>query len=268
MPAADILMTELAEAGFESFEDTPGGFRAYISAEHFEPSSLSLLERWNDSETKLSFVQRRIPAQNWNEAWESNFQPVSVAGRCLIRAPFHEPQPEFEYELVIEPRMSFGTGHHETTSLVTEKLLTMNLSGRWVMDMGCGTGVLGILAAKRGAAAVMGIDIEENAVENARENVARNGVSMAVEKGDEAALAGRKFHVILANINKNVLLGSIPLYAEALEPGGNLILSGFFTTDEAVLNEACRKAGLEPVARAERNSWSLLEFTRKEKEGK
>lgn len=269
MPAADLLLTELAETGFESFEDTPAGFKAWIPAELHSEAALEPLKNWNTEIAQLLYTQRIIPGQNWNSVWESNFQPVVVAGKCSIRAPFHDPVPGMEYELVIAPQMSFGTGHHETTALMVEKLLTMELAGVSVMDMGCGTGVLGILAAMRGASPVYGIDTEENAVENARENVSRNlpphadgTPAMAVEKGDERLLPGSCFQLILANINKNVLSQSLPVYAEALEAQGNLLLSGFFVTDENDLKQAAEACGLVFAGNASKNNWSLLHFTK------
>mgnify|MGYP001587234154 CR=1 FL=1 len=270
MPAADLLVTELGESGFESFEDTPLGFKAYIPVSAVTTETILPLTNWDENIAQLLYTACIIPGQNWNSVWESNFQPVVVADRCVIRAPFHEPVPGMEYELVIAPQMSFGTGHHETTALMVEKLLTMELAGQTVMDMGCGTGVLGILAAKRGAVGVQGIDTEDNAVENAQENVARNlppaasGMSaMSVEKGDERLLPGRRFNLILANINKNVLRASLPLYADALEMNGNLVLSGFFVTDEQELKEIATGCGLIFAANASKNNWSLLHFIKK-----
>lgn len=267
MPAADLLVTELAETGFESFEDTPSGFKAWIPADVHNEAALAPLTNWDQAIAQLLFTQRIIPGQNWNSAWESNFQPVVIAGICSIRAPFHDPVPEMEYELVIAPQMSFGTGHHETTALMVEKLLTMQLAGVSIMDMGCGTGVLGILAAMRGASPVSGIDTEDNAVENARENVNRNlppradgSPAMTVEKGDERLLPGTRFQLILANINKNVLKHSLPAYTDALLPGGELLLSGFFVTDENELKERAATCGLTFAGNASKNNWSLLHF--------
>lgn len=260
LPGADILMTELAESGFESFDETSGGFKAYIPAARLDEAALLPLREFDAAAGQVSFRQRTIPGQNWNSVWESQFEPVRISGRCRIRAPFHEADPSVEIELVIEPQMSFGTGHHETTSLMARKLLTMELAGKSLMDMGCGTGVLGILALKLGAATACGIDVEDNAVDNARENAQRNAVAFPVEKGDEALLSGRKFDVILANINKNVLLQGIPVYSASLLPGGQLAISGFFVTDREELTAAARRAGLVPVEAQSENNWCMLYF--------
>ncbi|TND02850.1 MAG: ribosomal protein L11 methyltransferase [Bacteroidetes bacterium] len=260
IPAGDILMTELAESGFESFDETKEGLKAYIVAENFTEQALQPLTGWDQQLAQITYTRRTIPAQNWNSVWESQFEPVLVAGRCRIRAPFHEPDHGVEFDLLIEPRMSFGTGHHETTSLMVEKLLTMELAGKTLMDMGCGTGVLGILALRLGAAAAQGVDVEENAVENARENASRNNVDFPVEKGDQRLLEGRNFEVILANINKNVLLQSISRYAEALSEAGALAISGFFVTDEDELIAAAQASGLHIKDRNSRNNWSMLYF--------
>lgn len=261
LPGADILIAELAEAGFESFSETEDGFLAYMPAEQFGEPALQPLRDFDPAAGLLRYEQKHIPGQNWNSAWEVSFQPVVVAGTCCIRAPFHEALPGMTYDIVIEPRMSFGTGHHQTTSLMVEKLLTLPLEGRAVMDMGCGTGVLAILAALRGAGPVEGVDIEANAVENAIDNAARNGVpDIMVHKGDDRLLAANRYDLILANINKNVLLQALPAYSTALRENGELLLSGFFTTDAVALTEAAVSAGLRWVSTANREEWCLLQF--------
>lgn len=262
-PAADVLITELSERGFESFVDTDEGFLAYIPQRDYSPAVLEPLTAANPALGTVTWHEKLIPGQNWNAAWEASFLPVDIAGACQIRAPFHPPAPEGWLELIIQPQMSFGTGHHPTTFLMTEKLLTLPLAGKSVMDMGSGTGVLAILAARRGAAPVDAVDVEAQAVENARENVAHNaGVQVSVYEGDDRLLEGKTYDVLIANINRNVLLAAMPAYAAALPVGGTLLLSGFFTADVPVLTECAAACGLQHTETRSLNEWALLELTR------
>ncbi len=263
LPGADILVSELADLGFESFVDTPDGFQAFIAAENWDEPTVAACIAEHAALGEMHWEQKHVPAQNWNAVWESEFQPVIVGDSCVIRAPFH-PKPEgVTFDLVIQPQMSFGTGHHETTFLMVQKLLTMDLAGRAVMDYGSGTGVLAILAALRGAQPVSAIDIEENAVLNARENAVNNKVSfISVEKGDKALLSGVKFDVILANINRNVLLDSFQSCALALPAGGQLLLSGFFHTDVPALETAAAAFGFSKSDEARKGEWALLHLVR------
>lgn len=262
-PGSDLLIAELAERGFESFVDTADGFLAYVPAQQFSESLLAPLQEITAETGTLTFSKQLIPSQNWNAEWEKQYQPVKVGERCLIRAPFHEPDGNVEIELVIQPQQSFGTGHHPTTRLMAEKLLTTKPAGRYVLDMGCGTGVLSVLAARLGASEVLGIDIETNAVENARENVLRNPVQhVSIEEGTERQIGNRTFDVILANINKNVLLHAMPAYVSALREQGELLLSGFFTTDTDELKNAAASYGLNFRAMLSDGEWALLHFTK------
>ncbi|HLG02942.1 MAG TPA: 50S ribosomal protein L11 methyltransferase [Bacteroidia bacterium] len=260
-PGCDLLISELADAGFESFAETPEGFMAYIPSAQFSEEQLDSLNNIGPEIGMIGWTKKHIPGQNWNAEWEKQFQPVVIAGKCRIRAPFHTADPAYPYEIVIQPRQSFGTGHHPTTQLMLEKLLTMDLAGRSILDMGCGTGVLSILACRLGAEEAMGIDIEPNSVENARDNIQLNpGVQVKVELGSENVIAHRKFDVVLANINKNVLLKGISVYARALRTGGDLLLSGFFKTDTNELTEAAIAAGLLPHSVITKEEWALLHF--------
>lgn len=262
-PGSDLLITELAELGFESFVETPDGFLAYIPGKDFSEALLSPMQQITEELGKVSWSQKLIPAQNWNAEWESSYQPIQIGDQLVIRAPFHEPVPGVAIDLEIQPQQSFGTGHHPTTRLMAEKLLTMPLEGRYVLDMGCGTGVLAILAAKRGAAEVLGIDIETNAVMNAIENVQRNRITnVVIEEGVDDRIGNRKFDVVLANINKNVLLAALPNYEKALNPGGELLMSGFFTTDVAALKEAAEKTGLKFNTTQNDGEWALVHFVK------
>ncbi|MDQ3109945.1 MAG: 50S ribosomal protein L11 methyltransferase [Bacteroidota bacterium] len=262
-PGTDLLITELAELGFESFVETQDGFLAYIPAKEFSEALLSPIQNIKEELGKVSWSKKLIPAQNWNAEWESSYQPIQISDKLLIRAPFHEAVQGVEIDLEIQPQQSFGTGHHPTTRLMAEKLLTMPLAGRYVLDMGCGTGVLAILAAKLGAAGVLGIDIESNAVMNAIENVQRNKVeNVTIEEGKDDKTGDRKFDLVLANINKNVLVSALPNYTKALNKNGELLMSGFFTTDVAALKEAAERTGLKFVSKENDGEWALVHFVK------
>ena len=260
---AEILTAELADYPFESFEADAGTLKAYIPQEQLADCKGevdALLARYG--------VQGRyiaIETQNWNAVWESNFPPVDVEGRLLIRAPFHEPAPAGVMEVVVMPKMSFGTGHHATTWLVSRAVLDLGVAGRRGLDMGSGTGVLSIVAAKCGAAHVDAVDIDDWADENCRENVAANGVADRVEPmlGDVGRIAGRRYDFILANINRNVLVADMPAYAAALVPGGDLVMSGFLEADTAAVTQAAAEQGMETVAAETREGWMMIRVKKK-----
>ncbi|CAN5303164.1 50S ribosomal protein L11 methyltransferase [soil metagenome] len=260
-PGSDLMIAELAEAGFESFVETIDGFLAYIPQKDFSQQHISPMENFRKVAVDISFSEKIIPDQNWNAEWEKSYQPIIITEKLSIRAPFHAPNNDVEIDLEIQPQQSFGTGHHPTTRLMAEKLLTMPLSGRYILDMGCGTGVLAILAAKLGAKRVLGIDIETNSVLNACENVTRNLVeNVDIEEGTETKIANRKFELIVANINKNVLISAMPVYAEALNPESDLLISGFFKTDIDELRNAGEKSGLKFKSEKNEGEWALVHF--------
>ncbi len=260
-PGTDLLISELSENGFESFVETENGFLAYIPAKDFSESSVNSIHAFENEMGEVEFSKKTIPAQNWNAEWEKDYQPIFISNKLLIRAPFHAPVSGMEMELVIQPQQSFGTGHHPTTRLMAEKLLTMPLEKRYVLDMGCGTGVLAILANKLGASKVIGIDIETNSVENARENAGRNSVvDVTIEEGTENQIQGRKFDIVLANINKNVLLKAMGIYADAMNGNGELLLSGFFITDVDELKSEANKNGLNFISVESDGEWALVHF--------
>lgn len=257
---AEVLTAFLADWPFESFETADGVLRAYIPAAQLDGCRAEvdrLLARYG-----VAGRYTPIETRNWNAPWESSFRPVDVEGRIRIRAPFHEPSPEGMLDIVVMPDMSFGTGHHPTTWLMTRALSDMDLRGRRGLDAGCGTGVLSIVAAKCGAARVDAVDIDERSCENARANAAANCVAERIEvlAGDVGRVAGRRYDFIAANINRNVLIAEMEHFAAALLPGGELLLSGFYTSDVPTVAAAAERAGLRAVGNDEREGWTLLKL--------
>ncbi len=260
-PWNEILMAELIEQGFDSFTENPDGILAYIQAELLNEEELKNQWLLNHDEVKISYTYKEMPNINWNEEWEKNFQPINVEDKVLIRAEFHESQGLGE-EIIIQPKMSFGTGHHATTYLMIQQMMDMDFQGKKVLDMGCGTSVLAIYAKKKGASDVLGIDIDEWAVENSRENAERNNTPMRVELGTANNLGLEKFDIILANINRNILISDIPRYVEVLEPGGSLLLSGlcFFDVDDIL--QVCNEQNLQLQKKLQREEWVSLLLTK------
>ncbi len=255
---AKILTAELADFPFESFEQEGARLKAYIPQERLADCKGevdALLARYGVG--RATFLS--IEPQNWNALWESNFTPVEVDGRLTIRAPFHAPAAT-EAEVVIMPKMSFGTGHHATTCLMASGLLDRDVTGLRGLDMGSGTGVLAIVAALRGAEAVDAVDIDEWAYENCVENIRANSVETRVTPllGDIGAIAGRRYDFIAANINRNILTMDMPAYAEALDTGGDLLMSGFLEEDVPVIEARARACGLEPVEVRRRDGWAMV----------
>jgi ribosomal protein L11 methyltransferase len=252
----DILISELADIGFESFMDNDTGFLAYTREEDYSKASLD--ELVNRKASTIEHRIRRIEPENWNALWEAQFDPIEVGNEVLIRAPFHEPNYKFKYELIIEPKMSFGTGHHATTRLMCAALMKLDIGEQDICDMGCGTGILGILAAKRGAKSVLGIDIEDWAVENSIENVARNFVEMDVEIGDASNLTGKSFDGMLANINRNILVADFQAYRACLKPGAWILLSGFLGTDVDIIRQAGENLGFTLMETYAEDTWRCM----------
>lgn len=261
-PWREILMALLAEGDFESFSDFENGLNAYVLSnlddQDFVQEVLSQI-----TEPKIEYTRTEIQQKNWNEEWESNFHPIFVNEQCYIRSEFHEPKPEFPYEIIIQPKMSFGTGHHETTHMMVEYILEMDMTDKDVLDMGCGTSILAILAKMKNAAYVEGIDIDEWSVENSIENAERNQVEITVKQGDVSLLGNRKFDVILANINKNILMTDIPAYVKDLKgTGSELVLSGLMEYDKNDIKTRCEENGLKFVSMKQRNDWIALKFVK------
>ena len=259
---AEILMAELAEVGFDSFEDTPTGIKAYIPKDSWNEHILQDIYLLSNPEFTISYQITEIEQVNWNEEWEKNFSPIVVEDLCTVRANFH-PVPNTRYDIVITPKMSFGTGHHETTYMMLQQLLPLSLEGAKVLDMGCGTGILAIMAALRGAHDITAIDIDPWCVENATENVQQNNCSfITIKEGDVSLIAGEQYNLILANINRNILLSDIPAYTQALLPQGLLLVSGFYEEDLPAIKEKCQKVGLTYLSHIERNRWVSAKFQR------
>jgi ribosomal protein L11 methyltransferase len=255
-PGSEILMAMIAEKGFESFDNTRDGFIAYISDEN----SKGLLLDLEFEDFTFEYTVETIPDTNWNAEWEKSFDPVVVDDLLCIRAPFHAENRNVRHQIVIMPKMSFGTGHHQTTRMMCRELFNHDIAGKRVLDMGCGTGILAILAGMLGASDVLGIDIDQWSIENAMENCAANGFAgIKILKGDVDLLKGElPFDIILANINKNVLKRHLPYYVRALEPGGKLFLSGFFVTDVEELKREAEKVNLRYLTSANEAEWAML----------
>lgn len=264
-PWSEILVAQLAEIGFDGFVDTDSGVKAYVPEDEFVKLDFDTLIESNQAsgEVHISFEQTFITTQNWNAAWESSFDPVYVGDELAIVAPFHKEIRDTKIQIIIEPKMSFGTGHHQTTRLMSKALLDLPKVPCSVLDMGSGTGVLAILAEKLGAQSVLAIDVEQWAFENAIENAARNACEgIKVLLGDAQLLESRKFDLILANINKNVLLSDMATYTKSLNTKGLLFLSGFFTSDNDNLVDCAKKTNLALVKSYFEENWSCLIFVK------
>lgn len=261
-PASEILIAELGYLGFESFVENEDGITAYIPKEEYEEDLLAGVHILQSDEFEITYSSEEIEQVNWNEEWEKNFSPITVDDKCSVRAPFH-PQPDVEFDIVIEPKMSFGTGHHATTHMMIKHILENEWEGKDVLDMGCGTGVLAILTALKGAAHIDAIDIDNWCYLNTLENIERNNCEhINVEEGGAELLEGRSYDVILANINRNILLRDLPVYVEALKPEADLYLSGFYQEDLPIIEKACKKLGLKYIDHFERNNWVAVKFSR------
>lgn len=259
---SEILMAELGELGYESFFETENGLEAYIQVTTYNKAELEKLLDSYKAQHSIAFEETLIKAQNWNAVWESNFEPIVIDNRCTIRAPFHTDMPALEYDIIIEPKMSFGTGHHDTTYLMAEWLLNNDVKNLKVLDMGCGTGILAILAAMKNALPIDAIDIDEWAYNNAIDNVRANNVAdkIIVKQGDASLLNGCTYNLILANINRNILLQDMVTYASSLEKDGILVVSGIFTEDIPMIIEEATKQGLQHVEEKSRNKWARIAF--------
>ena len=257
---SEILIAELGELPFESFIDSDLGIVAYIQKDLWADGILDDLFILKSPEFTISYKMEEIDQVNWNEEWEKNFEPIDVEGNCHVRAPFH-PKTAAEFDIVIEPKMSFGTGHHETTHMMIQHLLEMDVTGLKTLDMGCGTAILAILAEMKGAQPIDAIDIDNwcylNSIENAERNNCKN---ITVYEGEAALLEGKKYDLIIANINRNILLNDMQSYVDCLNPNGTLLLSGFYEEDIPFIDASCTEKGLTYVKKFERNNWVSLKY--------
>lgn len=260
----DVLAALLGEVGFESFVEWEGGLMAYIPSATFDEHNLkSSLDEFPVEDVKIDYSYTEMEDKDWNEEWEKNFfQPIVIGNRCVIHSTFHHDVPRAEYDIVINPQMAFGTGHHETTSLIIEELLDSDLKDKSLLDMGCGTSILAILARMRGAKPCTAIDIDEWCVRNSIENIELNRVTdIAVSQGDASALAGKgPFDVVIANINRNILLNDMKRYVACMHPGSELYMSGFYVDDIPVIRQEAEKNGLRFVEHKEKNRWAAVKF--------
>ncbi|HOB23897.1 MAG TPA: 50S ribosomal protein L11 methyltransferase [Kaistella sp.] len=256
-PWNEILMAELIEIGFDSFTEEHDGILGYIQKDLFNENQLKEINLFKNDEVKISYTFQEMPNINWNEEWEKNFSPINVENQVSIRAEFHENQ-NLTHEIIIQPKMSFGTGHHATTYLMIQQMLDLDFQNKAVLDMGCGTSVLAIFAKQKGAGKTVAIDIDEWSVENSVENAERNGVELEVSQGTAENLGKEKFDIILANINRNILISDIPTYVSVLNDGGQLLLSGlcFFDVDDIL--EVCTQQNLTLKKKLQREEWVSL----------
>lgn len=261
---AELLMAEIAEVGFETFMETDKGFEAYVEMERFDKEQLEYIKEKYSAQTPVIFLQDQIQKRNWNEDWEKSYDPISVEDKCLIRADFHHIDKKYTYELIITPKMSFGTGHHQTTYLMIKNQMEIDHEGKRVMDAGCGTAILSIMASKLGAKEVEAFDIDEWSVSNGKENVEVNGcTNIHQQQGKLAELnITGLFDIIVANINKNVLIDELPLYAKYLATKGLLVLSGFYVNDIDDLIGEASKYDLKLWRRDARETWAALVFAK------
>jgi ribosomal protein L11 methyltransferase len=257
---SEILIAELGEKAFESFIETETGISAYVQKDLWSENILEDIQILDNSEFNISYTFEEIEQVNWNEEWEKNFEAIEVDGKCHVRAPFHE-KTNAEYDIVIEPKMSFGTGHHETTHMMIQHILETDFTNRKTLDMGCGTAILAILAEMKGAQPIDAIDIDNWCYLNSIENAERNNCNhISVYEGDASLLVGKKYDIIIANINRNILLNDMQQYVDCLNENGILFLSGFYTEDIPFISESCTSKGLSYIKQFERNNWVALKF--------
>jgi len=258
----DLLINALGEIGFDTFEELELGFKAYIPEDVFDQQALDeQLLPYKDLFT-FSYEITLIPQKNWNEVWESNFEPIEIGDKIYVRATFHEPKPEFEYEIVIDPKMAFGTGHHQTTAMMLGLMLENEFAGKKVLDMGCGTGILAIMAAKLGANDITAIDYDPVCYESTIENSALNNVgNIKPLCGSKEVIPNEQYDTILANINRNILIDQMPRYAEVLKTDGEIYFSGFYESpDLDIITDEARKYGLKYITHKKDKDWVAAKF--------
>lgn len=257
---SEILVAELGELPFESFVENEFGVTAYIQKQLWNENVLEEVRILNSPEFVISYKIEEIEQVNWNEEWEKNFEAIDVDGTCHVRAPFH-PKTDAQFDIIIEPKMSFGTGHHETTHMMIQHLLENDVTGMKTLDMGCGTAILAILAEMKGAYPIDAIDIDNWCYQNSIENAERNNCShITVYEGDAALLKDKKYDLIIANINRNILLDDMQSYVDCLNPKGTILFSGFYEEDIPFIDASCTEKGLTYVKKLKRNNWVSLKY--------
>ena len=256
-PWNEILMAELIEIGFDSFTEEHNGILAYIQKDLFDDKQLQEINMFSNEAVEISYTYQEMPNINWNEEWEKNFEPINVENQVSIRAEFHSNQ-NLPHEIIIQPKMSFGTGHHATTYLMIQQMLDMDFENKTVLDMGCGTSVLAIFAKQKGAGKTVAIDIDEWSVENSKENAERNNVDLDISQGTADNLGAENFDIILANINRNILISDIPTYVSVLNNVGQLLLSGLCFFDVEDVLEVCNEHKLTLKRKLQREEWVSL----------
>ncbi len=257
----EIVTALVSHLEFESFMHDEVGVKAYILKSSYVENSLTGIFEILDF--GVEYTIKEIEQENWNATWEENyFDPIVIGDQCIVRAPFHKGFEKLPYEIIIHPQMSFGTGHHETTSLMVEQILKTELEGKKVLDMGCGTGILAILCKMRKSGTTLGIDIDQWCYDNSLENAELNNVDIDIEIGDVSLLENRKFDIILANINRNVLLRDIKEYAKCLDAGSKLLLSGFYEHDLELIMKEASANGLKNVTNNFKNKWTVATFVK------
>jgi len=260
----DLLINALGEIGFDTFEELEFGFKAYIPTDNFDEQQLKEHLLPYQEMFTFSYEITLIPQKNWNEVWESNFEPIEIGDKIFVRATFHPARPEFPYEIVIDPKMAFGTGHHQTTSMMLELILENDFAGKKVLDMGCGTGILAIMAAKLNAAEITAIDYDPVCYDSTIENSALNHVTNIIPLcGSKEAIPDEQYDTILANINRNILLDQMERYAQVLKPGGEIYFSGFYESpDLEIITDEARKRGLKYITHKKTNDWVATKFVK------
>lgn len=258
----DIFVSELADIGFESFVNEKECLKAYIQTDDLNNDAiLALMEQYNEDGNGLKFEIQHLEEVNWNATWESSFEPIEIDDKIYIRAPFHEAKAGVQFDIVISPKMSFGTGHHATTQLMCKAMLEMDLKGKKVLDMGCGTGILAILAMKLGAESADGVDTEEWAVENTLENASTNEtVVNAILADSKQFQTSSTYDVVFANINRNIIVRDLGNYVQLMKSDSDILMSGFLTVDESIIVEKAKEFNLKLVQKNNIEEWLMLHF--------
>jgi ribosomal protein L11 methyltransferase len=260
----EIIIARLYDIGFEGFLETDDGVVAYMPAEVYEKISPEEIKFHNNPLlNKITIEEEFIIEKNWNELWEKSYKPVIIGDQCIIKTSFHKNTPKLKYEILIDPKMSFGTGHHETTALMIKEILEIDFKGKNVLDIGCGTGILAILASKKGAGNITAIDINDWAYRNTIDNLNKNNVNNAdVCKGDVSLITGKTYDIIMANIQLNVILNDIMFYELSLNKEGLLIISGIYKSDLPKIKKECFKYSLKYISFKEKNNWVSVKFNK------